>query len=312
MIKKENQNIKPKAGFISLVGKPNAGKSSLLNALVGEKVSIVTPKSQTTRDRVLGILSSDDYQMIFIDTPGIHEDKTELSKFMNRAVTTATKDADVVVIVIDSTKPINSNIINMIEGFLIKSDTVYIALNKVDLTKFEKLYPILEKLTPLTIKTENRFAVKEIVPISCRTKKNIDKLKELILAELPEGEFYYPKDELTDRPIRFLCEEIIREKALLFLQDEIPHGVGVMVQTMQDDDKGTLAKIQADIVCERETHKQIIIGRKGEMLKQIGQSARLEMEKLLEKKVYLELFVKVRENWRNRRNIMDDLGYGKN
>jgi len=305
-----NQNSQnTKSGFISIVGKPNVGKSSLLNALIGQKVCIVTPKPQTTRDRILGILTEDNYQMVFIDTPGIHEPKTELGKYMKKAISSAAKDSDVVLVVLDASKPITGATLNMLEGFLDKKFRVYVALNKIDLVGFDGVYPILNKLSPLMQQAEGRSAIKEIVPISAKTKENVQKLKEFLISELEEGVFYYPDDEVTDRPVRFLVEEIIREKALLYLQDAIPHGIGVMIQTMTDE-KG-LARITADIVCEKDTHKLIVIGEGGAQLKQIGSSARADIEKLLEKKVYLELFVKVRSNWRNRQSYMDDLGYSK-
>jgi len=308
-LKNETKKHSRKSGFISIVGRPNVGKSSIMNALVGEKVSIVTPKSQTTRDKIVGILTENNYQIVFIDTPGMHEPKTELSKHMNRAVLQAARDADVIVVVLDGTKPISDALYTSIEKFLARSVPLYVVVNKIDLAGFEKIYPMLERLTPLTVKTDVRNAIKEIVPLSARTKENMDKFKGMLVEELPEGEFFYPEDDITDKPIRFMIEEIIREKALLFLQDEIPHGIGVAIETMVDD-KG-LANIEADIVCEKDTHKLIIIGKDGDKLKQIGTSARVDIEKLLNKKVFLKLFVKVRENWRNRQNIMDDLGYGK-
>ena len=304
-----NNNSIRRSGFITIVGKPNVGKSSLMNAFVGEKVSIVTPKSQTTRDKVLGILTENNYQMIFIDTPGIHEPKTELGKYMNRAVSNAGLDADAVLVVLDATKPLTAPLISIIERFLTKSSPVYVAINKLDLAGFGGMYPMLQKLASYTAPSEGRAGIKEIVPISCKSGENISKLKVMLLSELPEGEFFYPQDEITDRPIRFLVEEMIREKALLYLQDEIPHGIGVAVQSMDSGER--LVRIEADIVCERDTHKLIVIGEGGQQLRQIGESARRDIEKLLDNKVHLQLFVKVRDNWRNRRNIMDDLGYRK-
>jgi len=298
-----------KSGFISIVGKPNVGKSSLLNALIGQKVCIVSPKPQTTRDKILGILTENNYQMVFIDTPGIHEPKTELGKFMKKAINTAAKDSDIVLVVLDASKGVTGANVAMLEGFLSKGMRVYVALNKIDLVGFNGVYPLLTKLAPLMQATETRAAIKEVVPISAKTKENILKLKEFLISELEDGVFYYPDDEVTDRPVRFLIEEIIREKALLYLQDEIPHGIGVMIQTMEES--SGLAKITADIVCEKDSHKLIVIGEKGTQLKQIGTAARLDIEKQLEKKVFLELFVKVRKDWRNRQSYMDDLGYSK-
>jgi len=304
------QALQKKSGFISIVGKPNVGKSSIMNALVGEKVSIVTPKSQTTRDKIIGILTENNYQMIFVDTPGMHEDKTELSRHMNKQVQQAARDSDVVMVVLDATKPVSDTMYSSIERFLGRNYPVYVVINKIDLAGFEKTYPMLQRLAELTVPTQGRKAIKEIIPVSAKTKENLDKLKQFLIDELQPGEFFYPEDDITDRPIRFMIEELIREKALLFLQDEIPHGIGVSIETMTDEIG--LASIEADIICEKDTHKLIVIGKGGQMLKEIGTSARLAAEKLLEKKVYLKLFVKVRDNWRNRTNIMDDLGYGKN
>jgi GTP-binding protein Era len=299
-----------KSGFIAILGKPNVGKSSLMNRMVGEKVSIVSPKSQTTRDRILGILTTDEMQMIFIDTPGIHTPRSMLGRFMDKASRGAAGDADAVVIVLDATRRLFDDDITFIEKHLSKKNAppVYVAVNKTDAAGFGKVYPILERLAGLTVKMPARAAVKEIIPVSARTGENVDKLKEFLAAELPDGVYYYPPDDLTDKTVRYQICEIVREKALLFLRDEIPHGVGVMVQVMRDG--ANLAEIEADIVVEKDSHKQIVIGAGGEQLKLIGERARQDIEKMLEKKVYLRLFVKVRKDWRNKRSVMDDVGYG--
>ncbi len=296
-----------KSGFIAIVGKPNVGKSSLMNALIGEKVSIVSPRAQTTRDKILGILSTEDYQMIFVDTPGVHAPKSKLGEFMVKAAGTATDDADAVVVVLDSTKPVTDSDINFIEKLLKRNLSVYIALNKTDLTGFERVYPLLTKLQPLLTPNAERAAVKEIIPTSCRSKNNVEKLKEFLVKELPEGDFYFPSDDITDKSERYMICEIVREKALLFLQEEIPHGIGAYIQSMTVE--GKLATIEMDIVCEKESHKMIIIGKDGDMLKTIGEKARHDIERLLSLKVYLKLFVKVREDWRNKRSVLSDLGY---
>ena len=294
-----------KSGFIAILGRPNVGKSSLMNALVGEKISIVSPKSQTTRDRITGIRSDGDCQMIFVDTPGLHEARTALGEQMNRAARTAGTDADVTVVVLDGTKKPTDRDFAFIERQLKTDRPVYVVVNKTDLAGYERIYPTLEKLSYLTRPADGRGAVREIIPTSCRTGFNIDVLRGYLERELPDGEFFYPPDEITDKSERFLVAESIREKALLFLQDEIPHGIGVYIQSFIEEEK--LIRIEADIICEKASHKRIVIGADGERLKTIGEAARREAEKRLGKQVYLKLFVKVRENWRDRKNVINDL-----
>lgn len=299
-----------KAGFIAILGRPNVGKSSLINALVGEKVSIVSPKAQTTRDRILGILTGEDYQMVFVDTPGVHQPKSKLGEYMSGAVSSSVKNADAVVIVLDASKPYTGRD----ESFILKhltpsSPPLYLAVNKTDLGGFGVVYPLLSKLSPLTDEAEGRQAVKEIIPLSAKKRDNLEPLLNCLLMELPEGEKLFPDDEYTDKSMRFIVSETIREKALLYLQDEIPHGVGVVLQTYEE--KARAVVITADIICEKQSHKPIIIGEGGAMLKKIGSAARTELERRIEKSVNLELFVKVREGWRDRPSVMDDIGYKK-
>ncbi len=296
-----------KSGFIAILGKPNVGKSSLMNALVGEKVSIVTPKAQTTRDKILGIYTDDDCQMIFVDTPGVHKPMTKLGEYMNKCVTSASNDVDAVVTVFSAEKGITDNDLQFIERYLTKGHNVFVVINKTDLSSYEKIYPLLDKLKPLTVETETRVAIKDVIPTSCKTKKNIDVLKKSLYDVLPDGVHYYSPDDFTDKSERYMICEIIREKALLYLQDEIPHGIGVVIQSMNTS--SSVAEIEVDIVCEKETHKAIVIGKNGEMLKKIGERARVDVQKLLDKKVYLRLYVKVRDDWRNKKSYMSDIGY---
>ena len=296
-----------KSGFIAILGKPNVGKSSLMNRLIGEKVSIVSPKAQTTRDKILGIVTTDEYQMIFVDTPGVHVPKTQLGEYMSRAATVAAGDVDAIVIVLDASKGVGESDIAFIEKHLRKKIPLFVAVNKTDLAGFEKVYPILSKLSHLMQAEGGRAAIKEIVPLSCRSGENIELLKKFIASVLPEGECYFPPDDITDKSERYLICEIVREKALLYLQDEIPHGVGAYIQSMEKD--GDIVNVEVDIVCEKESHKQIIIGKGGEMLKTIGEKARADIEKMLSEKVYLKLYVKVRENWRNKKSTLADMGY---
>ncbi len=297
-----------KSGFISILGKPNVGKSSLMNALIGEKVSIVSPKAQTTRDRVNGILTTDDYQMIFVDTPGVHKPKNRLGEYMEKCVKSSTDGVDAIVIVLDVLKRVTEADEAFIEKYLTGSAPVFIVLNKVDESSYDRVYPILNKLAYLLQPADGRNAAKDIIPTSAKKNKNIDVLKKDLESVLPEGPMYYPADEITDKSERYMIAEIIREKALLLLNDEIPHGIGVEVRTMFYDEHGT-AHMSVDIVAEKESHKSIIIGAGGEKLKMIAERARKDVENLIGHKVYMELFVKVRENWRNDALVMSDVGY---
>ena len=297
-----------KSGFISILGKPNVGKSSLMNALIGEKVSIVSPKAQTTRDRVNGILTTDDYQMIFVDTPGVHKPKNRLGEYMEKCVKSSTDGVDAIVIVLDVLKRVTEADEAFIEKYLTGSAPVFIVLNKVDESSYDRVYPILNKLAYLLQPAEGRNAAKDIIPTSAKKNKNIDVLKKSLESVLSEGPMYYPADEITDKSERYMIAEIIREKALLLLNDEIPHGIGVEVRTMFYDEHGT-AHMSVDIVAEKESHKSIIIGSGGEKLKMIAERARKDVENLIGHKVYMELFVKVRENWRNDALVMSDVGY---
>lgn len=297
-----------RSGFIAIIGKPNAGKSSLTNRLTGEKISIVTPKPQTTRDAVRGILTTPEYQMIFVDTPGLLRPRTELGKYMSRETDQSSRDVDALVIVIDGSRPFGKGDRELVESRLKSGIPTYVVVNKVDLAGYEKTYPILSELSPLTKEEDGRGAIKEIVPVSCVTGENIDALRDMLAKELHDEVMYYPEGDVTDRPVRFVAGEIIREKALLLLQDEVPHGVGIIVNVFEEK-KGSVY-IEAEVVCERESHKRIIIGDKGSMIKRIGEAARKGIADMTGKNVYLKLFVKVREGWRNKRNYMRDLGYG--
>ena len=291
-----------KSGFIALIGRPNAGKSSIVNRLVGEKVSIVSPKPQTTRDKIMGYVSGDDFQMIFMDTPGIHAPKNKLDDYMQKCVRQASDDGDGILVIIDASKGLSRWEIEIIQNSL-GNAPVFVAINKIDLVKKEDVFKILEELAPLC---NGEGGIKEIFPVSAKNNVNMDVLFKGLKTCLKEGEKYFPDDEYTDKSVRFMIGEIIREKALLFLQDEIPHGVGVFIQKIREEE---IYWIEADIICEKESHKRIIIGEDGSMIKKIGRSARQDIEKLVGKKVFVKLFVKVREDWRNRSSYIKDIGY---
>lgn len=279
-----------RAGYIAIIGRTNAGKSTLINNLIGQKINIVSPKQQTTRNNILGILTEKDVQFVFIDTPGIHKSKNSLDKFMNKNIKSASEGADVLVYLIDGSKKINNEEIQYVKDLVEKGLPTIITVNKIDIANREKLMFEMAKL--------NGLKGCEIVPISAEKSKNISELKKLITKNLPEVDaFPFPEDEITDKSVSFICSEIIREKVLLFTNQEIPHGVMAQIVSFKESEK--LVEIQADIICEKDSHKGIIIGKNADSLKRIGASARIDMEKFLNKKVMLKLFVKVIPNWRN-------------
>lgn len=290
-----------KSGFVAIIGKPNVGKSSLVNKLVGEKVSIVSPKAQTTRNKIFGIKNTNDFQMIFVDTPGVQHTKTKLGEYMTAVTDTSTTDVDAIVVVLDATK-INTEDYKIIGRYKNVKCPVFVVINKIDLATYEKVYPKLAKL--------NEFEfVKKFITTSALKDKNIDELENELANCLPEGEPFYPTDEYTDKSTRFMCEEIIRQKALLFLDEEIPHGIAIEITKFDEGDK--LIKIDANLITENQRHKQIIIGTGGAMLKKIGSHAREDIEELTGLKVMLELFVKVRKDWKDDGAVLNDLGFNK-
>ncbi len=289
-----------KSGFVAILGLPNVGKSTLLNAILKEKVSIVSPKPQTTRNKILGILNDEDSQIVFIDTPGIHNSHNKLDEYMNKAISVAKDDVDIILFVIDGTKKIGDNVIDTLNKYTKSSDNVILVVNKIDDTTYEKLYPELSKCNGLE-------GVKDIVPVSGKRGKNLEELIKVIKTYLKDDVKYFDDDIYTDQSIKFLCGEIIREKALWLLQDELPHGIAIEIAKFCDNDN--LCEIDADIIIEKSSHKQIIIGAGGSMLKNIGIKSRQDIEKLVGKKVMLKLFVKVREDWRNKASSVKSLGY---
>ena len=290
-----------KSGFVAIIGKPNVGKSSLVNKLVGEKVSIISPKAQTTRNKIFGIKNGKDYQIVFVDTPGVQHTKTKLGEYMTDATNKASTDVDAILIVLDALR-INVEDFKIIEKFSNVRCPVFLVVNKIEMTNYEKFYPILAKLN------EYKFITK-FITVSAIRNLNIKELEDELLNILPEGEAYYPVDEYTDKSVRFMCAEIIREKALLFLQEEIPHGLAIDIMSFEEGEHSI--KMNVNIITESERHKQIIIGKNGEMLKQIGIASRRDIEALVDNKVMLELFVKVRKDWKNDVLALNDLGFNK-
>jgi GTP-binding protein Era len=295
-----------KSGFVNIIGHPNVGKSTLMNALVGERMSIITHKPQTTRHRILGIVNDDDYQIVFSDTPGlIKKTNYKMQERMNAFVQGTTEDADVMLLVIDVKEPFDaeSPILQIVKKV---KCPLFLVLNKTDLLNEEQLMKVL-----LLWKDQVNFA--EIIPISALNKKNTSLLLNKILEYIPEGPVYYPKDQFTDRSERFFVSEIIREKILLLYHQEIPYSVEVIVDTFKEDpdpDKN-LIKIHSTIFVSRKTQKSIIIGDKGSAIKKLGMDARKDIEKFLDKRVFLELFVKVKEDWRDDDSSLKMFGYSE-
>lgn len=290
-----------KSGFVAVIGKPNVGKSSLVNSLVGHKVSITSPKAQTTRNRIFGIKNTKDYQMIFVDTPGVQHTKTKLGEYMTKATEGATADVDAIMVVLDATR-IGQEDYKILEKYQKVKTPLFVVINKIDSTNYEKMYPILDKLNSYSF-------VKKFITTSALRKINVAELEESLVQCLPEGEAFYPTDEYTDKSVRFMAGEIIREKALLYLQEEIPHGLAVDIVTFDESKKSIV--INANIITESERHKQIIIGTGGVKLKQIGTAARHDIEELTERKVMLELFVKVKKDWKDDSAVLREYGFSK-
>jgi GTPase len=287
-----------KSGFVNIFGKPNAGKSTLLNSLMGEKLAIVSHKVQTTRHRIKGILSTPEYQIIFSDTPGIIDPKYKLHEKMMQSVRSALEDADVAILLVDANDKWEEA--DEIFSALKLKATALVVINKADTVKKEKLEEA-EKFF-----SDKRYC-KEVISISAIRGNNVQELLKRIVELLPEGEPFYAEDEISDLPTKFFVAEIIREKIYGLFQDEIPYQTTVVVQEFKQ--KSTLIKIRAEIVVQRETQKAIIIGEGGRMIKQIGTMARTEIEQFLEQKVFLELFVKVRPNWRENELFLKEYGY---
>jgi GTPase len=287
-----------KSGFVAIIGRPNSGKSTLLNQLLGEKVSIVSDKPQTTRHKILGILTHGKGQIVFMDTPGIHKPGYELNKRMMQAVYDSLEGIDLILALVDASTSFGSGdqyVVDLVKERGIKT---ILLLNKIDLLRKDKLLPLISLYS-------QKYQFTEIVPISALKRENLDLLVELVFKYLPEGPAYFPEDQFTDRPERFLVGETVREKVLSNTQEELPYSTTVLVARFEE--KEELTVIHCDIYVEKESQKKIIIGSQGQKLKKIGTEARLDIENLLGKKVYLELFVKVKPKWRDDPRFLDTL-----
>jgi len=288
-----------KSGFVNIIGNPNVGKSTIMNTLVGEKISIITSKMQTTRHRIKGIVSGDDFQIVYSDTPGILKPNYKLQENMMKFVDTALVDADVILYVTDVIEKFDKNA-EYLEKVKNTNIPVFLLLNKIDLSDQNA---VLE----LATMWKNELPNAVILPISAKEKFNIAPIFDMIMEKLPEGPAFFPKDELTDRNERFFVQEIIREKILLYYQKEVPYSVEIEVESFKDEPK--LLSVQAVINVNRETQKGIIIGHQGKAIKRVGTEARKDMEEFFEKKVFLELFVKVSKGWREEETKLRGFGY---
>ena len=287
------------SGFIAIIGRPNVGKSTLMNAMVGEKVAIVSNRPQTTRNRIMGICTQQDSQMVFLDTPGLHTPRNKLGEYMMKASKDSLQGIDALIVMVDATAVgrQDRSVVADMSQYKVKKVLV---LNKIDLLPREDLLSLIASFADA--------GYDDIIPISARTGDGMEELKSLLISYLPEGPQYFPPDAITDQPERLICAELIREKALRHLKDEVPHGIGVEMMAIKKL-SDHLTEIHATIYCERPAHKGIIIGKQGAMLKTIGQEARQDIETLLGTHVHLQLWVKVRENWRNRMDDLRTLGY---
>ena len=289
-----------KSGTVAVVGRANAGKSTLINVIVGEKVAIVSPKPQTTRDRILGVLTTSDYQLVFEDTPGFYKSTTELNKKMQKTARKTAKDVDVILFVLDGHSGISDDDLKLLSS-IISDVPVIVAMSKTDIMPKENIPENLVKIASVE-------GVSEIIPVSARKNRNVNELIKTILKYVPTQDRIFKEDIVSDKSEKFMVSEIMREKILLKLDKEIPHGVAVIVNVFEKKRNGVY-DINLDIVCEKSNHKAIIIGKQGQMLKEISAYARQDMEKFLGSKVFLTTFVKVKENWRDKSALIKEFGY---
>lgn len=291
-----------KSGFVTLIGRPNVGKSTLMNRMIGQKIAITSSKPQTTRNRIQTVYTDERGQIIFLDTPGIHKAKNKLGEYMVNVAERTLKEVDVVLWLVEPTTFIGAGERHIAEQLKKANTPVILAVNKIDTVKKEELLAVIAAYS-------NIYEFREIVPVSARTGENADHLVDTLFSYLLPGPQFYDADTITDQPERQIVAELIREKALRLLKDEIPHGIAVSIERMKERRHGHMMDIDATIVCERDSHKGIIIGKQGAMLKKIGSQARVEIENLLDIKVNLQLWVKVKKDWRDSDFLIKNYGY---
>ena len=291
-----------KSGFIAVIGRPNVGKSTLINSLIGQKIAIMSDKPQTTRNRILCILTRPEAQIVFLDTPGIHKPKHKLGEYMVKAAEGTLKEVDAIFFVVDATEKMGPGEYYILERLQATAKPVILVVNKLDLIEKEQVLPIISHYT-------DKYPFVGVVPISAKEETNLDALIEEVEKYLPEGPQYYPEDMVTDQPERLIVAELVREKALQLTRDEVPHAIAVDVDEMKARDNGD-TYIRVTIYVERDSQKGILIGAKGSMLKEIGKLARADIEMLLGTRVFLDLWVKVKKDWRDRDSVLRGFGFG--
>lgn len=290
-----------KSGFIAIIGRPNVGKSTFMNEVIGQKIAIMSDKPQTTRNKIQGVLTQEDAQMVFIDTPGIHKPKHRLGDFMMRIAENTLNEVDAILFMIDAKEGYGKGDQFILDRLQQVNRPVYLIINKIDLIHPDELFPLIEQY-------RIKYSFEEIIPISALKGNNVTHLLDVLKNHLPEGPRYYPEDQVTDHPERFIISELIREKVLQLTKEEIPHSVTVVIENIETRESNAIV-IQATVITERKTQKGILIGKQGSMLKNIGKNARKDIEALLGTKVYLELWVKVKKDWRNRQSQLKEYGY---
>ena len=295
-------NVTPKSGYAAIVGRPNVGKSTLLNAIIGERIAITTHKAQTTRNRITGIFNAPEGQCVFIDTPGIHRAKNTLGQSLVSTALKALSEVDAVLFLIEAGRDLSTDDRLVVDNLSKQSAPVILVINKIDQVKKDKLLQVIDNARHL-------FSFQAVVPLSALTGFNIDNLMKEIWTLLPEGQPFFPEDMMTDVSERFIAAEMIREMITLRTHQELPYNTAVVIDSFKDDDDRNLIRIQATILVAKKSQKGIIIGKNGSMLKQIGTSARLTMEKFFGARIFLELFVKVKKDWHDNANMLRELGY---
>lgn len=291
-----------KSGFVSIVGRPNVGKSTLINHIIGQKIAIMSDKPQTTRNKIQGVYTQQDGQIIFIDTPGIHKPKTKLGELMVKNAMSTLKEVDIILLLIDVSEKFGPGDAYILEQLKLIKTPVFLILNKIDKVHPEQLLPIIDHY-------RNAYDFAEIIPISALQGNNVNQLLSNILERLPEGPQYYPSDQITDHPERFVIAELIREKILQITRDEVPHSIAVEIEQIKPRENSDTVYVGAVIYTERDSQKKIIIGKQGSVLKEVGKLARADIEVLLGSKIFLELWVKVKKDWRNRPGHIRNFGY---
>ncbi|MGM0790264.1 MAG: GTPase Era [Bacillota bacterium] len=297
-----NREQTHKSGFISIIGRPNVGKSTFLNRVIGQKIAIMSDKPQTTRNKVQGVLTTNDAQFIFIDTPGIHKPKHKLGDFMMKIAQNTLKEVDLILFMVNAEEGFGRGEEFIIEKFQNVKTPIFLVINKIDQIHPDKLFSIIESY-------KEKYGFKKIIPISALEGNNVDTLLEQIKQYIPEGPQFYPADQVTDHPERFIVSELIREKALHLTREEIPHSLAVVIDKMERREDKDVINVMATVIVERDSQKGIVIGKQGAMLKEIGKRARTDIENLLGSKVYLELWVKVQKDWRNKMSQLRDFGF---